>query len=196
MFIVSLATEECSECLTWRCLWCSFARPAIMCSICPMHEVIQTCRVSSPRLSLLSFKLLHVFRSMETDLILCCARIMLIHIHKAHCRFMLWYFPLIRSQDSVVGRATSYGLDSQGFGVRVPVRWRIFPSPNRPDRLWGPPNLLSNGYGGGRGKAAGTWSWPFTFRDNFTFFTFTSPWLLGLFSEWNALLIWLEGYLL
>jgi hypothetical protein len=32
--------------------------------------------------------------------------------------------------------------------VRVPVGSRIFSSPRRPDRLWGPPNLLSNGYRG------------------------------------------------
>jgi hypothetical protein len=47
-----------------------------------------------------------------------------------------------------VGIATSYGLDDRGVGVRVPVRSRIFSSPNRPDQLWGPPNLLSNGYRG------------------------------------------------
>jgi Uma2 family endonuclease len=38
--------------------------------------------------------------------------------------------------DSAVGVATGYGLDDRGVGVRVP------------DRLWGPPNLLSNGYRG------------------------------------------------
>jgi hypothetical protein len=54
----------------------------------------------------------------------------------------------IRSRDSVVGIATSYGLDDREGGVRVPVRSRIFSSPDRPDQLWGPPNLLSNGYRG------------------------------------------------
>jgi hypothetical protein len=48
----------------------------------------------------------------------------------------------IRSRDSVVGIATSYGLDDP---VRVPVESKIFPSPNRPDQLWDPPNLLSGG---------------------------------------------------
>jgi hypothetical protein len=51
------------------------------------------------------------------------------------------------SRDSAVGIATSYGLDERGVGVRVPVGARIFSSPRRPDRLWGPPNL-SNGYRG------------------------------------------------
>jgi hypothetical protein len=50
--------------------------------------------------------------------------------------------------DSVVIIATGYGLDDQGVGVRVPVGARIFTSPCRPDLLWGPPNLLSNGYRG------------------------------------------------
>jgi hypothetical protein len=52
------------------------------------------------------------------------------------------------SRDSVVGIATGYGLDDRGVGVRVSVGSRIFSSPRRPDRLWGPPNLLSNGYRG------------------------------------------------
>jgi hypothetical protein len=52
------------------------------------------------------------------------------------------------SQDSVVGIATGYGLNDVGVGVRVPGRSRIFTSPYRPDRLWYPRNLLSNGYRG------------------------------------------------
>jgi hypothetical protein len=48
-------------------------------------------------------------------------------------------------RDSVVGIATSYRLDDRGVGVRVPVRPRIFSSPRRPDRLWGPPYLVSSG---------------------------------------------------
>jgi hypothetical protein len=36
--------------------------------------------------------------------------------------------------------------------------WEFFSSPSRPERLWGPPSLLSKGYGElfPRGKAAGT----------------------------------------
>jgi hypothetical protein len=52
------------------------------------------------------------------------------------------------SWDSSVGIATGYGLNDRGVGVRVPVGSRIFTSPCLSDRLWGPPNLLSNGYRG------------------------------------------------
>jgi hypothetical protein len=44
--------------------------------------------------------------------------------------------------------ATDYGLGDRGVGVRVPVGSRIFSSPRRPDRLWGPPSLTYNGYRG------------------------------------------------
>jgi hypothetical protein len=52
------------------------------------------------------------------------------------------YSPIFSS----VGIATGYGLDDRGVGFRVPVGSRIFSSPNSPDRLWGPPSLLYNGY--------------------------------------------------
>jgi hypothetical protein len=52
------------------------------------------------------------------------------------------------SRDSVIGIASSYGLDDQEFGVLVPVGLRIFSSPSRSGRLWGPPNFLSNRYRG------------------------------------------------
>jgi hypothetical protein len=55
------------------------------------------------------------------------------------------------SRDSLVGIAIGCGLEGQGFGVGVPVGARIFSSPRRPDRLWGPPSLLSNWYPGGGG---------------------------------------------
>jgi hypothetical protein len=40
--------------------------------------------------------------------------------------------------------ATGYGPDDRGVGVRVPVGSRIFISLCRPDRLRGPPSLLSD----------------------------------------------------
>jgi hypothetical protein len=52
------------------------------------------------------------------------------------------------SRDSSVGIATGYGLDNLGIGVRVPGVSRIFSSQRRPERLWGPPNLLYNEYRG------------------------------------------------
>jgi hypothetical protein len=75
-----------------------------------------------------------------------------------HFDILFFVFYLMMSRDSVVGIAISYGLDGRGVGVRVPVGSRIFSSPRRPDRLWGSPNLLSNGYRGSfpGGKAAGT----------------------------------------
>ena len=57
-------------------------------------------------------------------------------------------------RDSSVVIATRYGLD--GLGDRIPVGREIFRT--RPDRPWGLPSLLYNGYrvfpGG---KAAGAW---------------------------------------
>jgi hypothetical protein len=47
---------------------------------------------------------------------------------------------------SAVGIVTGYGLDDRRVGVRVAVGVRISSSPCCPDRFWGPPNLLYNGY--------------------------------------------------
>jgi hypothetical protein len=38
--------------------------------------------------------------------------------------------------------ATGYGLDDQGREFESREGQKIFTSPYRPDRLWGPPNLL------------------------------------------------------
>jgi hypothetical protein len=50
------------------------------------------------------------------------------------------------SRDSAVGIVTDYGLDDRGVEVPVPVGTRIFSFSRRPDRIWGPPSLLFNGY--------------------------------------------------
>jgi hypothetical protein len=62
------------------------------------------------------------------------------------CFFILLNIRQTRSWDSAVSIATGYGLDDQEVEVRVPVGSRIFTSPHHPDRLWGSPNLLYNGY--------------------------------------------------
>jgi hypothetical protein len=50
---------------------------------------------------------------------------------------------MLQSQDSAIGIATGYELHDRRVGVRVPVGSRIFSSsPQRPDRLWGPPSLF------------------------------------------------------
>jgi hypothetical protein len=52
-----------------------------------------------------------------------------------------------KSRGSAVGIVTGYRLDDRGIEVLVPVGSRIFAPPHRPDQLWCPPSLLSNGYG-------------------------------------------------
>jgi hypothetical protein len=54
-------------------------------------------------------------------------------------------FPYKISRDSVVSIVNGYGLDDRRVGVLVSVGSRIFSSPHRPDRLWVPASLLSNG---------------------------------------------------
>jgi hypothetical protein len=49
----------------------------------------------------------------------------------------------LSSCGTAVDIAIGYGLYGRGFGVGVPVRSGMFTSPYRPDRLWGPPSLLS-----------------------------------------------------
>jgi hypothetical protein len=52
------------------------------------------------------------------------------------------------SSYSAINIATGYVQNDRGLRVRVPVGLRIFSFPRRPDRLWGPPSLLSSGYRG------------------------------------------------
>jgi hypothetical protein len=48
------------------------------------------------------------------------------------------------NRDSSVGIAMGYGLDGRGL---IPGKGkRFFSTPQLLNRLWGPPNLLSNGY--------------------------------------------------
>jgi hypothetical protein len=63
------------------------------------------------------------------------SRMPVVYVHVGFNLFSVFYRGLNRSRDSVVGIATSYGLDDRGVGVQVPVGVRILTSPNRPDRL-------------------------------------------------------------
>jgi hypothetical protein len=51
------------------------------------------------------------------------------------------------SRGSAVCTATGYGLDDRGVGVLVSVDSRIFTFLRRPDQLWNPPSLLTDGLG-------------------------------------------------
>jgi hypothetical protein len=60
--------------------------------------------------------------------------------------FILSY---ISSRDSSVGIEMGYELDDRGSRVRfLAVAGKFFSSQPCPERLWGPPSLLSNGYQG------------------------------------------------
>jgi hypothetical protein len=69
-------------------------------------------------------------------------------IYTTFCQVnLIWVHTIqMRSPGSAVGVATGYGLDDRGIGVLVAIGSRMFTSPYRSDRLWGPPSLLSNWY--------------------------------------------------
>jgi hypothetical protein len=59
---------------------------------------------------------------------------------------LCFVFKHTKSWDSVLGIATGYGLDDQGFGVRVPVGQEFSLLHVVQTGSGDPPNLLSNGY--------------------------------------------------
>jgi hypothetical protein len=65
-----------------------------------------------------------------------------------HKLYKYFYYGIGNIDNKWSGIATSYGLDKRGVGVQVPVGSRIFSSPCHPNRLCGPPSLLSTGYRG------------------------------------------------
>jgi hypothetical protein len=62
--------------------------------------------------------------------------------------FQLFVFSSAALFMSLLLITTGCGLDGRGSEFRVPVGAKIFASPLRPDRLWGTPKLLYNGYRG------------------------------------------------
>ena len=66
-----------------------------------------------------------------------------IHIHKIFLRKtnQSYYFPIFMGRDSSVGIATACGLDGPGLNPGGDEIFRTCP-----DRTWGPPSLLYNGY--------------------------------------------------
>jgi hypothetical protein len=61
-----------------------------------------------------------------------------------HCNIHKLILKSHDRKESAVCIATGYGLDDRDVGVRIRVGSRILASPYRPDRLWGPHNLLYN----------------------------------------------------
>jgi hypothetical protein len=60
-------------------------------------------------------------------------------------KFYRIFLYLLKGRDTSVGRATHYELDDSLFESRYRDKeFYLFHTP--PDKLWGPPNLLYNGY--------------------------------------------------
>jgi hypothetical protein len=66
--------------------------------------------------------------------------------HEPNCVLLLDYKLITFSRDSSVGTALGWTIGVLGS---IPgTGWEFFSSPPCPERLWGPPSLLSNGYQG------------------------------------------------
>jgi hypothetical protein len=68
--------------------------------------------------------------------------------HYSHLQMICWlYIDRSMSRCSPVSIVSGYGLDNRGIGVQSPAKAKgFFLEPLCPDRFWGPPSLLSNGY--------------------------------------------------
>jgi hypothetical protein len=99
------------------------------------------------RLYTMELKCLHINTSYSVTEVFLCLN-MLKSIIEECLQYKCQHSLAQRSRGSVVGIATGYGLYDRGVAVRIPVGSRIFSFPRLPHRLWGSPNLLSNGYRG------------------------------------------------
>jgi hypothetical protein len=88
---------------------------------------------------------------------------LVLQVHRSEGKVTLYFLGIKSwSWDSLVVQRWAMGCMIGGWSTGK--GWEFFSSPPRPDRLWGPPSLLSNGYQGifSGGKAAEAWSWPLT----------------------------------
>jgi hypothetical protein len=69
----------------------------------------------------------------------------------------LFFIGILETRVSI---AAGYGLDDRVIEVRVPVGSRIFTSPRRPDRLWGPPTSYAMGTGVKRPRSGSDYTPP------------------------------------
>jgi hypothetical protein len=94
--------------------------------------------VSYKNIFYLLFKIIIKFSLIESGLA--------VRVWRSNC----WReFIFDREPGSLVIIVSGYGLDDRAIEFRSPTEAEdFFPYPLCPDRLWGPPSLLYNGYGG------------------------------------------------
>jgi hypothetical protein len=63
------------------------------------------------------------------------------------CDYLYLIYLFFKSRDSSAGIALGYGLE-EFYGSIPGGGWEFLSSPPCPERFWGPPSLLSNGYQG------------------------------------------------
>jgi hypothetical protein len=132
-------------------------------SMCALSPVVHTSNISSCRkINCIQKLWTAIFWAIMQRVViipyLCCGRRWgPIGCPETSVRSLQTYYVIIRGPGSSVGIATAYGLDGPVIGSR----WGQVFFRTRPDRPWGPPSLLYNGYrvfpGG---KAARAWCWP------------------------------------
>ena len=90
------------------------------------------------RFLIVSLEFFHWFNSFDLTIVL---RVDSVSNRKEDQKYFLTTIPPCVGRDSSVGIATGYGLDGPGIESRQGEIFRT-----SPDRPWGPPNLLYNGY--------------------------------------------------
>jgi hypothetical protein len=65
-----------------------------------------------------------------------------------YCKLLVWQKECLRDHGKSRDSSAGIALDYRGSRVRFPAEAGNLSLPPRPERLWGPPSLLSNGYKG------------------------------------------------